>query len=212
MMNIRYGATAAPKSSGQSAISSVPLLDINLGNQPVLNEILQAIENICKSGRFVGGAACGDFEKAMAEFCTADFGVGCASGSDSLLLALMALDVGSGDEVLLPSFTFFATASAVWRLGAKPVFVDIDDTTFNLDVDHLESLITDRSKAIIPVHLFGQCADMKAIADVAKRKNLAVIEDAAQSIGAEFCGKRAGSIGDIGCFSFYPTKNLGGFR
>ena len=210
MMNVRPGATRAPNASTPS-ISSVPLLDVNLGNQPVLEEILFAIESICKSGRFVGGTACSDFENAMADFCQTDFAVGCASGSDALLLALMAIDVGVGDEVLLPSFTFFATASAVWRLGAKPVFVDIDPSSFNLDANKIEAAITKRTKAIIPVHLFGQCADMTAILEIADRHGLRVIEDAAQAVGSEYLGERAGSIGDIGCFSFYPTKNLGGF-
>ncbi len=136
----------------------------------------------------------------------------CASGSDALLLALMAGAIGPGDEVLLPSYTFFATAGAVWRLGARPVFVDIDPATFNTiqpEAD-VEARVTARTKAIIPVHLFGQCADMAAIGAIAKRHKLLVVEDAAQAIGAEFEGRRAGSLGDVGCFSFYPTKNLGG--
>ncbi|HUE72034.1 MAG TPA: DegT/DnrJ/EryC1/StrS family aminotransferase, partial [Pirellulaceae bacterium] len=137
--------------------------------------------------------------------------VGCASGSDALLLALMALDIGEGDEVIVPSFTFFATASAVWRLNARPVFVDIDPATYNLDPEAVEEAITPATKAIIPVHLFGQCADMDAIGEIAERRGLWVVEDAAQAIGAKYRGRPAGSMGAIGCLSFYPTKNLGAF-
>ena len=147
----------------------------------------------------------------MAEYCGTRAAVGCASGSDALLLALMISEVGRGDEVLLPSFTFFATAGAVWRLGATPVFVDIDPMTFNIDPAELEAKITPATKAILPVHLFGQCADMTAIGEVARAHDLVVIEDAAQAIGAEHQGRRSGGLGTLGCFSFYPSKNLGGF-
>jgi dTDP-4-amino-4,6-dideoxygalactose transaminase len=136
--------------------------------------------------------------------------IGCASGSDALLLALMAFDVGPGDEVIVPSFTFFATASAVTRLGARPVFADIDPATFNMDPEALQRLLRPATKAILPVHLFGQCAEMDTIEAIAQSAGVPVIEDCAQAIGAEFDGRRAGSIGQIGCFSFYPTKNLGG--
>jgi dTDP-4-amino-4,6-dideoxygalactose transaminase len=136
--------------------------------------------------------------------------IGCASGSDALLLALMACEVGPGDEVILPSFTFFATASAVTRLGATPVFADVEPVTFNLDPQAVERLVTPATKAILPVHLFGQCAPIEAISRIARPRGLAVIEDAAQAIGAELDQRRAGSLGEIGCFSFYPTKNLGG--
>jgi len=174
-------------------------------------EIAAAIARVCDSGRFVLGPDCEELETRLAEYCQSKFAIACASGSDALLLALMAYDIGAGDEVLLPSYTFFATAGAVWRLGAKPVFVDIEPTSFNIDPRQLERLVTPATKAIIPVHLYGQCADMAAINDIARRHKLAVIEDAAQAIGAEVGGRRAGSLGQIGCLSFYPTKNLGGF-
>ncbi|MCZ6807210.1 MAG: DegT/DnrJ/EryC1/StrS family aminotransferase, partial [Deltaproteobacteria bacterium] len=138
------------------------------------------------------GPACTQFEEAMADYCGVDHAIGCASGSDALLLSLMALDVGRGDEVLLPSFTFFATAGAVWRLGATPVFVDIDPTTFNVACDDVSRKLTPRTKAIIPVHLFGQCADMTAIRTIAQQHDVAIVEDAAQAIGAEHRGQRAG--------------------
>jgi dTDP-4-amino-4,6-dideoxygalactose transaminase len=189
----------------------VPLLDVSRQYQPLKKELMDAIGRVCDSGRFVLGPDCEQLETALAQYCQAKFAVACASGSDALLLALMAYEIGPGDEVLLPSYTFFATAGAVWRLGAKPVFVDLDPTTYNIDPAHLEQLITPATKAIIPVHLFGQCAEMDAIMQIARRHHLPVIEDAAQAIGAEYHGRRAGSIGDIGCISFYPTKNLGGF-
>ena len=194
-----------------NSVNSVPLLDVNRGNSPLIPEILADLEAILQSGRFIGGEHCQELEKTVAKYCDAEFAVGCASGSDALLVALMALGIEAGDEVIVPSFTFFATASCVWRLGAKPVFIDIEPDTFNLDVGLLRSLITDKTKAIIPVHLFGQCAEMNELNAIAEEYNLAVVEDMAQSIGASYEGKRAGSIGDVGCISFYPTKNLGGF-
>lgn len=195
--------------SGQKG--SVPLLDVNRGNKPLLPTILQEITSILESGRFIGGPYCQQLESLVAEQCGADQAIGCASGSDSLLLALMAIGLKPGDEVIVPSFTFFASVSAITRLGGRPVFVDIDPLSFNLNVELLEGLITDKTKAIMPVHLFGQCADMDVICDVANSRGLRVIEDAAQAIGASFKGKKAGGIGDLGCISFYPTKNLGGF-
>jgi dTDP-4-amino-4,6-dideoxygalactose transaminase len=174
-------------------------------------EIAAAIDRVCDSGAFIHGPACEEFERAAADYCGVAHAVGCASGSDALLLALMALDIGSGDEVLVPSFTFFATAGAVWRVGAVPVFVDIDPVTFNLDPHDAAKKVTPATKAIIPVHLFGQCAEMEAVGDLARAHSLAVIEDAAQAIGATYDGRRAGSLGRLGCFSFYPTKNLGAF-
>jgi dTDP-4-amino-4,6-dideoxygalactose transaminase len=197
--------------SAVSVSSNVPLLDVRRGNDPLREEILAAITRVVDSGRFLFGPEVGELEKAVAELSGTEHAVACASGSDALLLALMALDIGTDDEVILPSFTFFATAGAVARLGARPVFVDIDPATFNLDPARVEEAITPATKAIIPVHLFGQCADMEAILAVAARHNVPVIEDAAQAIGASFAGRPAGSLGTIGCFSFYPTKNLGGF-
>jgi dTDP-4-amino-4,6-dideoxygalactose transaminase len=194
-----------------AASAGVPLLDLSRQNQPLREELWAALERVCDSGRFILGPDCTELEERLAKYCQAQDAVACASGSDALLLALMALNIGPGDEVLLPSYTFFATASAVTRLGARPVFVDIDPASFNICPAHLTSLVTPVSKAIIPVHLFGQCADMAAINAIAREHHLAVVEDAAQAIGAEFQGRRAGSLGDIGCISFYPTKNLGGF-
>lgn len=196
---------------GAGLPSSVPLLDVNRANEPLREAILSAITRVCDSGRFLYGPDVKELEEEIAAVCETEHAVGCASGSDALLLSLMAFDIGPGDEVIAPSFTFFATASAVWRLGAKVVFVDIDPQTFNLAAEAVEAAITPATKAIIPVHLFGQCADMDAISDIAARNGLKVIEDAAQSIGAEYRGRPAGSMGDVGCFSFYPTKNLGGY-
>ena len=194
-----------------AAPRSVPLLDVNRGNAALREEFLAAIAAVCDSGRFLYGPDVQEFEKAFAATCDARHAIGCASGSDALLLALMAYDIGPGDEVITSSFTFFATASCIWRLGACPVFVDIEPDGFNLDPERIEAAITPATKAIIPVHLFGQCAEMDAINDIAVRHGLKVIEDGAQSVGAEYRARPAGSIGDIGCFSFYPTKNLGGF-
>jgi dTDP-4-amino-4,6-dideoxygalactose transaminase len=191
--------------------ASVPLLDINRGNRLLRDEILEAITRVCDSGRFLYGPDVTQLEESVAAVCHARHAVACASGSDALLLALMAFDIGPGDEVIVPSFTFFATASAVWRVGARVVFADIDPVTFNIDPDAVEEAITPATKAIIPVHLFGQCAEMNAIEELAVRSDLRVIEDVAQSIGAEYRDRPAGSIGDAGSFSFYPTKNLGGF-
>jgi dTDP-4-amino-4,6-dideoxygalactose transaminase len=200
-------------SRGMSAPPSppVPLLDVNRGNAPLRDEILAAITRVVDSGKFLFGPDVQQLERTVAEMCGVEHAIACASGSDAILLALMALDIGPGHEVLVPSFTFFATASAVWRVGAKPVFVDIDPRTFNIDPLKVEAAITPRTRAIIPVHLFGQCCEMDAINDLARRRRLFVIEDAAQAIGAKYWGRPACSLGAIGCLSFYPTKNLGGF-
>ena len=192
-------------------LAPVPMLDVNRQNEPLQDEIDTALSEVTRSGAFVQGPACAAFEQAMAEYCGTRHAIGCASGSDALLLPLMALDIGPGDEVILPSFTFFATAGAVWRVGATPVFADIVPETFNIDPRDIERRITPRTKAIIPVHLFGQVADMVAIGEIAARHGIAVIEDAAQAIGSRCEGKTTGQLGDVGAFSFYPTKNLGGF-
>ncbi|HVA45565.1 MAG TPA: DegT/DnrJ/EryC1/StrS family aminotransferase [Pirellulales bacterium] len=189
----------------------VPLIDMGRQYAAIESEVLAAISRVCSSGKFVLGPDCTELEQALAKYCRAKHAVACASGSDALLLALMALDVGPGDEVLLPSYTFFATAAAVARLGARPVFVDIEPETFNLNPALIRRQITAKTKAIMPVHLYGQCAEMAPLVDLARDHDLAIVEDAAQAIGAEYGGQRAGAIGDIGCFSFYPTKNLGGF-
>jgi dTDP-4-amino-4,6-dideoxygalactose transaminase len=190
----------------------VPMLDVSRENNRLREQIDAAIAEVCDSGAFVHGPACARFEAAMAEYCGTEYAVGCASGSDALLLALVALGIGPGDEVIVPSFTFFATASAVWRLGAKPVFADIRPDSFNLDPADVLYKLTTSTKAIIPVHLFGQCAEMDEIRQIATAAHgIPMIEDACQAIGAEYKGQRAGSLGTLGCFSFYPTKNLGGF-
>jgi dTDP-4-amino-4,6-dideoxygalactose transaminase len=196
--------------SQQGEIQGVPLLDLARQHTPLKAEMLAAIGRVCDSGGFVLGAEVTQLEQQVATYCQAKHAVGCASGSDALLLALMALDISAGDEVILPSFTFFATASAVTRLGAKPVFADIDPQTYNIDARHVASLVTDATRAIIPVHLFGQAVDTVALAKVARPRGISLVEDAAQAIGAEIQGRRVGSIGAIGCLSFYPTKNLGG--
>ncbi|MEM8864272.1 MAG: DegT/DnrJ/EryC1/StrS family aminotransferase [Planctomycetota bacterium] len=187
------------------------MLDINRQNEPLREQVLQAMTGVCDSGAFLFGPAVRDLEAAIADYCGVEHAVGCASGSDALLLAMMALGIGEGDEVILPSFTFFATAGSVSRLGAKPVFADLIPQTFNIDPADIERKITPATKAIMPVHLFGQGADMAAINALAEKHNLYVIEDAAQAIGAKIDGQRVGGLGTIGCFSFYPTKNLGGF-
>ena len=191
---------------------AVPMLDVSRENDRLRDELDAAIAEVCDSGAFVHGPACGRFEAAAAKYCGAEHAIGCASGSDALLLALMVLGVGPGDEVIVPSFTFFATASAVWRLGARPVFADIVPETFNLDPADVLYKLTTATKAIIPVHLFGQCAQMDEIRQIATAaRGIPIIEDACQAIGAEYHGQRAGSLGTMGAFSFYPTKNLGGF-
>jgi dTDP-4-amino-4,6-dideoxygalactose transaminase len=194
-----------------SPLAKVPLLDVGRGNNPLREEFLTAIAAVIDSGRFLYGPEVTQLENNVAQRCGVEHAVACASGSDALLLALMALDIGPGDEVIVPSFTFFATGSAVTRLGAKPVFADIDPQSFNVAPEAIEAAITPATKAIIPVHLYGQCAEMNAILAIARQHNLRVIEDAAQAIGATYQGRPAGSMGDIGCLSFYPTKNLGGF-
>lgn len=201
--------TDSQLASQPPATPPVPMLDATRQNAPLRAEINAAIAEVVESGAFVHGPACKEFEQAMAEYCGARHAIGCASGSDALLLALMALGIGPGDEVVIPSFTFFATAGAVWRLGAKPVFADILPETFNVDPADVAQKVTPATKAIIPVHLFGQSADMTGLA--AAVGQLPMIEDAAQAIGAKYQGRRVGSLGAVGCFSFYPTKNLGGF-
>jgi dTDP-4-amino-4,6-dideoxygalactose transaminase len=191
---------------------SVPMLDVSRENRRLRPKIDAAMAEVCQSGAFVHGPACARFETAMAEYCGVRHAVGCASGSDALLLSLMVLGVGPGDEVIVPSFTFFATASAVWRLGAKPIFADIRPDSFNLDPADVLYKLSTNTKAIIPVHLFGQCAQMDDIHQIATAaRGIPIIEDACQAIGAEYRGRRAGALGTLGTFSFYPTKNLGGF-
>jgi dTDP-4-amino-4,6-dideoxygalactose transaminase len=189
---------------------SVALLDLKRQYETIKDEIAEALKRVCDSGAFVLGPEVKLLEQNLAQYSQTEYAIACASGSDAILLALMASDVGPGDEVLVPSFTFFATASAVSRLGATPVFVDIDPESYNIDPNDVARKITPQTKAIIPVHLFGQMAEMERLNELAHTHNFIVIEDAAQAIGAELAGRRAGSWGDMGAFSFYPTKNLGG--
>lgn len=188
----------------------VPLLDLKEQNEALRPEIEAALGRVLDANAFILGDEVAAFEKELAEYCNAAYAVGCASGSDALVLAMMALDIGPGDEVITTPYSFFATVSAITRVGATPVFVDIDAVDMNLDVSQIEAKITERTKAIEPVHLFGQCADMTALQNIAAKHGIRLVEDAAQAIGSEENGRRAGSIGDIGCFSFYPSKNLGG--
>lgn len=190
---------------------NIPLLDLKAQYQPIRSEILAAIESTCDEQGFILGPRVVALEEAVSAYVGSRAAVGVASGSDALLLSLMALGVKAGDEVITVPFTFFATAGAISRLGAKPVFVDIRPDTFNMDSGLIERAMTARTKAIIPVHLFGQCVDMEAIGEIAKRRGIGVIEDACQAIGAARGRSRAGVLGDLACFSFFPSKNLGGF-
>ena len=190
--------------------TKVPLLDINQDNLPHRDEFVEALAAVVDSGRFLFGPDVAALESEVAAYSQVENAVGCASGSDALLLALMALNIGPGDEVIVPSFSFFASVSCIVRLGATPVFVDIRPDTFNVDVDAITQAITPNTKAIIPVHLFGQCAEIDRICQIAGDRDIPVIEDAAQAIGSAYNSRPAGSWGTIGCFSFYPTKNLGG--
>jgi dTDP-4-amino-4,6-dideoxygalactose transaminase len=188
----------------------IPILDLSVQHEQLADEIGAAVAKVLRSQKFILGPEVRELEQDLAPYCQCSEAVGCASGSDALLLALMACDIGPGDEVITTPFSFFATVASISRLGAKAVFVDIDNSTFNIDTTRIESAITKRTKAIMPVHLFGQCAEMDRLNELAAQSNIRVIEDAAQAIGAEYRGKRAGSLGAVACFSFYPSKNLGG--
>jgi dTDP-4-amino-4,6-dideoxygalactose transaminase len=187
----------------------VPLCDIQGQYLSLKQQIDEAMERVLSSGQVILGPEVAAFEQEIAKFCGAEFGIGCASGTDALVLALHALGIGPGDEVIVPPFTFFATASSVCRLGATPVFVDIDPVTYNIDPQLIESKVTPRTRALIPVHLFGQCCDMDPIWQIADDHSFYVVEDAAQSFGSEYRGRRCGTLGAAAAFSFYPTKNLG---
>jgi dTDP-4-amino-4,6-dideoxygalactose transaminase len=189
----------------------VPALNLKAQYQSIRHEIEPVIRQLLESQMFVLGPEVTGLETEVADYCGAAHGLGCASGSDALLLPLLALEIGPGDEVITTPYTFFATAGSIWRTGARPVFVDIEPATYNLDPNLIESAITPRTKAVIPVHLFGQTAEMGQIREIAGRHGLAILEDAAQAIGAAHHGARAGILGDIAAFSFYPSKNLGGF-
>jgi dTDP-4-amino-4,6-dideoxygalactose transaminase len=190
---------------------SVPLLDVNAQNHPLSDELKAAFATVLDSGRFILGDEVEAFERECAEAIGAKHAISISSGTDALLIAMMGLGIGPGDEVLCPSFTFFATAGCITRMGAVPVFCDVNEDDFNIDLTSAAARLSPRTKAIMPVHLFGQCCDMDAIGVFAKEHGLLVIEDAAQSIGARFNGVQCGNFGAIGCFSFFPSKNLGGF-
>lgn len=191
-------------------LMTIPLLDLKAQYAPIRDEIQSAINCVLDSGTFILGPEVEALEQELAAYSQCQYGIGVSSGTDALLVALMAIGIKPGDEVITTPFSFFATAGSITRLGAKPVFVDIEPDSFNLDATKLTAAITPRTKAIMPVHLYGQMAEMDLLMEIAARHKLFVIEDAAQAIGAEYKGQRAGSLGHCGCFSFYPSKNLGG--
>ncbi len=188
----------------------VPLLDLKPQYEQIKKEVEEAVKKVLCSGYYILGPNVGALEKEIAAYCDTKYAVGVASGTDALRLSLISLGLGKGDEVITTPFTFVATAEVIVQVGARPVFVDIEEETFNIDPAKIEEAITEKTRAIIPVHLYGHPADMKPIMGIAKKYNLRVIEDAAQAMGAEYSLKKAGSIGDAGCLSFFPTKNLGG--
>lgn len=190
---------------------SVPALDLKAQYQSIRDELDAVVRTVIENQAFILGPEVLGLEAEVARYCEAGHGIGCASGSDALLLPLLAWDIGAGDEVVTTPFSFFATAGAIWRTGARPVFVDIEPNTLNIDPSLIEAAITPRTKAIIPVHLYGQTADMAPINAIAERYGVPVLEDAAQAIGAAEAGRRTGVLGHAAAFSFYPSKNLGGF-
>ncbi|HUK62689.1 MAG TPA: DegT/DnrJ/EryC1/StrS family aminotransferase [Dongiaceae bacterium] len=189
---------------------TVPLLDLKPQYADLKSEIDEAVHRVLDSTRFIGGPEVSGLEDEVARYCQSKHAIACASGTDALILALRALGVGPGDEVVTTGYSFFASAGTVVNVGAIPVFVDIDPRTYNIDAHRLEAAITSRTKAVVAVHLYGQCCDLTAVKAVCDKHRLYLIEDAAQAIGAEWEGRRAGSVGDVGCFSFFPSKNLGG--
>ena len=190
-------------------MNKIPPIDLTRQHQIISQEVEDRVLEVLRSGRYIGGAAVTDFESQFANYIGTKYSVGCNSGTDALYMALRALEIGTGDEVITTSFTFISTSEVIVRVGAKPVFVDIDPNTFNFDLEQVATAITDRTKAIIAVHLFGQPVDMTELMSIAKAHNLYVIEDCAQATGASWQNQKIGSIGDAGCFSFFPTKNLG---
>jgi len=189
---------------------TVPLLDLKAQYATIKDQILPAVHAVFESQYFILGPVVEACERAIADYCRCPDAVSVSSGTDALLIALMAEGIGPGDEVITTPYTFFATAGSIARIGAKPVFVDICPNSYNIDPTQIADKITTRTKAVLPVHLYGQCAEMDPILEIADRHGIAVIEDAAQAIGAEYKGRRAGAIGRYGCFSFFPSKNLGG--
>jgi len=213
MSRPRHAGTqlATERSPRMSTPAGVPLCDLQAQFRGLELDLQAAVMRVLRSGQVIGGLEVSEFEKEVARYCGAAHAVGCSSGSDALLLALHALGVGPGDEVILPPFTFFASVGAVCRLGASPVFADIDPVTFNVDPAEIATRITPRTRAIMVVHLFGQTADMAPIEKLAREHGVPIVEDAAQAIGAEYRGKRTGTLGTVACFSFYPSKNLGAY-
>jgi dTDP-4-amino-4,6-dideoxygalactose transaminase len=193
------------------ALLHVPLLDLKQQYQTIRDEIHVAIERVMESQQLILGPEVEALEREVAAYSECEFGIGVSSGTDALLVSLMAMDIKPNDEIITTPYSFFATAGSIARMGARPIFVDIEPDTFNILPERIEAAITERTRALMPVHLYGQMAEMDSIMEIARRHELFVIEDAAQAIGAEYRGRRAGSIGDLGCLSFYPTKNLGGF-
>ncbi len=189
----------------------VPLLDLKQQYAMLEDELLQEISEVCASQQFILGPKVSEFEEAVAEYCSAPYACGVTSGSDALLISLMAEKIGAGDEVITSAYSFFATAGAISRTGAKPVFVDIEPDHYTMDVTKVAERITPRTRAVIPVHLYGQTSNMQPLLELAAKHSLCIIEDACQAIGAEDQGKRAGGMGQYGCLSFFPSKNLGGF-
>jgi dTDP-4-amino-4,6-dideoxygalactose transaminase len=192
---------------------TIPLLDLNAQHRRIRDEVLAAVTRVIDAQKFILGDDVAQLEQAIAPYCGAKYAIGCASGSDALFLALLALDIQPGDEVITTPYTFFATVGAICLAGATPVFVDVEPDTFNMDMQQVAAVLDAHPKvrAVIPIHLFGGCADMGPLCALARSRGITVIEDAAQSIGSEYKDRRAGSIGDIACFSFYPSKNLGGY-
>lgn len=188
----------------------IPLIDLTAQFHTMSAEVMAAVQKVFTEQKFILGEEVAELEREVAEYCDARHAIGCNSGTDALILALQALDIGKGDEVITTPFSFFATASAIVRAGATPVFVDIEPDGFNLDPEQVADAVTPRTKAIIPVHLFGQCCEMDALWRIATQHNLHLVEDACQAIGAEYRGRRTGVLGSVACFSFFPTKNLGG--
>lgn len=210
--------SAGMQQNGAKFIMKVPLLDLKAQYNSIREEILKATQEVYESQYFILGPKVEALEEEIAEYCSSKYAIGVSSGTDALLISLIAADIGPEDSVITTPYTFFATAGSIVRTGARPIFVDIDPDTYNISTRGIENAIDEMTdekrsglKAIMPVHLYGQCAEMDPILEIARKYDLIVIEDAAQAIGAQYKGKRAGSIGDFGCFSFFPSKNLGGF-
>jgi len=201
-------------SNKSTTLTNVPLLDLDRQYDPIKDEIKNTLLDVFEQKRFINGPEVTELEKQIVSYTGANYAIGVSSGSDALIVSLMGLDIGYEDEVITTPFSFFATAGSISRVGAIPVFCDINPDTFNIDPNQIESKITSKTKAIMPVHLFGQCADMEAIQAIAKKHNLAIIEDAAQALGSQYIfsdgrTQKAGTLGTVGCFSFFPSKNLG---